>query len=415
MKVLIIGGGGREHALAWKIAQNDKVDKIFVAPGNAGTALMKKGQNIKLSKVEDLLRFALLQSVDLTIVGSENLLVKGIVDKFTKYGLKIFGPDSDAALLEGSKAFAKDFMSKYGVKTAQYQVFEYAAPAKVYLETATYPVVVKASGLAAGKGVLICHTKEEAFDAVNSIMRQRIFGNAGNEVVIEEYLEGVEASILSVTDGNIIVPFISAKDHKKIGEGETGPNTGGMGVVAPNPHMTKEVFDAFRRDILEPTLNGLKAENLGFHGFIFFGLMITKEGPYLLEYNVRLGDPETQAILPLLKNDLTDALLETLDNKLDKIKWEWDDAHSCCVVAASKGYPGEYEKGKEITGLEKTKELVFLAGVEKKNGRLLTSGGRVLNVVGTGSSLAQARKKAYDDLKNISFEGMTYRKDIGKE
>ncbi len=413
MKILIIGNGGREHALAWKFSQNEKVKKIFVAPGNAGISLLAKGQNIKLTKVDDLLQFALMQSIDLTIVGSEALLVEGIVDKFEKYGLKIFGPNQKAAQLEGSKAFSKDFMKKYGVKTAAYEIFEEVAPAKLYLEKVTYPIVVKASGLAAGKGVLICKDKKEATEAIDSIMLQKTFGDAGDEIVIEEFLEGVEASILSITDGQTIIPFLSAKDHKRIGEGETGLNTGGMGVVAPNPYVDDAIMKIFQEEILTPTLAGMKAERMDFNGFIFFGLMITDRGVYLLEYNMRLGDPETQAILPLLKNDLLDGMLQTMDKRLDEIDWQWEDGSACCLVAAAGGYPLSYKKGTEIYGIDKVNDLIFLAGVKRTKESFLTSGGRVLNIVAIGENLTQAREKAYDSLEKISFEGMTYRKDIG--
>ncbi len=413
MKILIIGNGGREHALAWKFSQNEKVKKIFVAPGNAGISLLAKGQNIKLTKVDDLLQFALMQSIDLTIVGSEALLVEGIVDKFEKYGLKIFGPNQKAAQLEGSKAFSKDFMKKYGVKTAAYEIFEEVAPAKLYLEKVTYPIVVKASGLAAGKGVLICKDKKEATEAIDSIMLQKTFGDAGDEIVIEEFLEGIEASILSITDGQTIVPFLSAKDHKRIGEGETGLNTGGMGVVAPNPYVDDAIMKIFQEEILTPTLAGMKAERMDFNGFIFFGLMITNRGVYLLEYNMRLGDPETQAILPLLKNDLLDGMLQTMDKRLDEVDWQWEDGSACCLVAAAGGYPLSYKKGTEIYGIDKVNDLIFLAGVKRTKESFLTSGGRVLNIVAIGENLTQAREKAYDSLEKISFEGMTYRKDIG--
>ncbi len=412
MQLLIIGSGGREHALAWKFSQNEKVTKIFTAPGNAGTAMLDKGENIALTKVDELLSFAQQQKIDLTIVGSEALLVEGIVDSFEAAGLRIFGPDRRAAMLEGSKAFSKDFMKKYGVKTAAYEIFSTPQQALEYLHTASFPIVVKASGLAAGKGVIICQDLSEAEKAVKDIMQHRQFGDAGEKIVIEEYLEGVEASILSITDSKTILTFISAKDHKKIGEGETGLNTGGMGVIAPNPFVDEKVMKLFGEDILTPSLHGIQKEGMKFNGFIFFGLMITKRGVYLLEYNMRLGDPETQAILPLLEDDLLDILLRTMEGDLGNIELHWKKAYSCCVVAASEGYPLSYEKGKTIEGLDNVDVPVFLAGVQSKEGSLLTSGGRVLNVTGTGESLERARQNAYRNIRNIHFDGMYYRKDI---
>jgi phosphoribosylamine--glycine ligase len=411
MKLLIIGGGAREHALAWKFAQNQKVKKIFVAPGNAGIEMLPKAENLNLTKVEDLLHFATQKQIDLTIVGSEALLVDGIVDRFESRGLKAFGPKRNAAILEGSKAYAKGFMKKYGIKTAAYEVFVDERKAKDYLSGVSFPLVVKASGLAAGKGVIICKNRNEAERAIEKIMKDKLFGDAGKEIVIEEFLEGVEASILSITDGETILPFISAKDHKKIGEGETGLNTGGMGVIAPNPYVNEEVMRAFQNEILLPTLKGIKAEKMDFNGFIFFGLMITKKGVYLLEYNMRLGDPETQAILPLMNDDLLDILCQTLNKKLSQVRLHWKKASSCCIVAASGGYPLDYEKGKLITGLEQLATQVFMAGVKRDDG-LRTAGGRVLNVVAYAQTLEAAREKAYQEIKKISFEGMYYRSDI---
>lgn len=366
MKILVVGSGGREHAICWKIQENKNVNKIYCAPGNAGTELLEKVENVDLQGMEDILAFAEKEKIDLTMVGSEELLVAGIVDKFKEKGLKIFGPDSKAALLEGSKAYAKDFMKKYGVKTAAYEIFTDADKAKAYLDTINFPVVIKASGLAAGKGVLICADIKEGIEAVNDIMVDKKFSDAGNEVVIEEFLEGVEASILSITDSKQIVSFISAKDHKKIGEGDTGLNTGGMGVIAPNPYVTTEVYDHYIKDIVEPTLNGIKAEGLDFCGVIFFGLMINSRGVYLLEYNMRMGDPETQVVLPLLDSDFLDILNDTLQGTLDNDKIKWKDQSACCVVAASGGYPEAYNKGYEITGCETVEDIVFMAGVKKK-------------------------------------------------
>ncbi len=413
MKILIIGSGGREHAIAWKLSQNPKVEKIYTAAGNAGIDLLEKGECINLKTVDEILEFAAEKSIDLTIVGSEELLVEGIVDKFTEKNLKIFGPDKYAAQLEGSKVFSKDFMKKYGVKTAEYMTFSDSSKALEYLGKVEFPVVVKASGLAAGKGVIIAQNKEEAEKAVNEIMVEMRFDSAGNEVVIEEFLEGYEASVLSFTDSETILTMVSAKDHKKIGENETGLNTGGMGAICPNPYMTEDVEEAFRKEILEPTLKGIKAEKMDFAGIIFFGVMITKKGVYLLEYNMRLGDPETQAVLPLLKTDLLDIIDSCMNKELNKITLEWKKGFSCCVVASSGGYPGDYKKGYEISFNEKD-GLVFLAGVTEKNGKFLTSGGRVLSTVGLGYTLEEARKNAYNILENINFAGKYCRKDIGK-
>jgi len=412
MKLLVIGSGGREHAIVWKLLQNENIQKIYVAPGNAGTETMEKTENINLSDIDSLLNFAKGNKIDLTILGSEELLVAGIVDKFQAEGLKIFGPHQRAAMLEGSKTFSKDFMKKHGVKTAEYENFDNYDKAYAYLDKCEYPLVIKASGLAAGKGVIIAQNRVEAEEALKDIMLDSKFGQAGAEVVIEEFLEGVEASILSFYDGNIIVPFVSAKDHKKIGEGETGLNTGGMGVIAPNPYVTTEVNELFIKDILEPTLRGLKAENLEFAGVIFFGLMITKNGVYSLEYNMRMGDPETQAVLPLLENDYLDLILHAIEGGLDMVEVKWKNKHSACVVMAAGGYPENYNKGDIIEGLDKVENLVFIAGAKNEKG-IRTNGGRVLNLVALGDTLEDAREIAYKDIKNIKFQGAYYRKDIG--
>ena len=413
MKILVVGSGGREHAICWKVSQNEKVEKVFCAPGNGGTAMLPKGENVNVKGIDELLEFALKEKIDLTIVGSEELLVDGIVDRFQEKGLKIFGPDKKAALLEGSKAYAKDFMKKYGVKTAAYEVFTEVDKAKEYIKTCEFPLVVKASGLAAGKGVLICQNLEEALKAVDEIMVDKVFSAAGEKIVVEEFLDGVEASILSVTDSKVILPFISAKDHKKIGEKETGLNTGGMGTIAPNPYVTKEVYDAFINGIMNPTLEGIKAEGMNFAGVIFFGLMITDKGVYLLEYNMRMGDPETQVVLPLLESDFIELLESGLKGDLANTDVKWSNKLACCVVLASGGYPEAYNKGYEITGIDKVDNMVFVAGAKAEDGKLLTSGGRVLNVVAVGDNLEDARAKAYADAEKIDFTGKYCRKDIG--
>lgn len=409
MKILIVGSGGREHAIGKKLRENRADVELFFATGNGGTQTI--GKNVPLATVSELCAFAKEQVIDLTIVGSEDLLVAGIVDAFQKEGLAIFGPHKKAAMLEGSKAFAKGFMQKYGIKTAAYATFREYKEALIYLEKIAYPTVIKASGLAAGKGVVIAQNKTEAIAALRAIMEDKVFGQSGNEVVIEEYLEGVEASVLSFYNGNEIVPFVSAKDHKKIGEGETGLNTGGMGVIAPNPFVTPEILKSFEKDILQPTLKGLNAEELQFAGVIFFGLMLTSKGVYLLEYNLRMGDPETQAILPLLETDLLDLTLDAMEGKTLAPKWK--SQHSCCVVLVSGGYPLAYEKGHEINGIEKLKVPYFIAGATEDNGRYLTSGGRVLNVVALADTAKDARQKAYMEIEKISFEKSFYRKDIG--
>lgn len=413
MKILVVGSGGREHAICWKVSQNEKVEKVFCAPGNGGTAMLPKGENVNVKGIDELLEFALKEKIDLTIVGSEELLVDGIVDRFQEKGLKIFGPDKKAALLEGSKAYAKDFMKKYGVKTAAYEVFTEVDKAKEYIKTCEFPLVVKASGLAAGKGVLICQNLEEALKAVDEIMVDKVFSAAGEKIVVEEFLDGVEASILSVTDSKVILPFISAKDHKKIGEKETGLNTGGMGTIAPNPYVTKEVYDAFINGIMNPTLEGIKAEGMNFAGVIFFGLMITDKGVYLLEYNMRMGDPETQVVLPLLESDFIELLESGLKGDLANADVKWSNKSACCVVLASGGYPEAYNKGYEITGIDKVDNMVFVAGAKAEDGKLLTNGGRVLNVVAVGDNLEDARAKAYADAEKIDFTGKYCRKDIG--
>ncbi len=412
MNLLITGGGGREHALALKLAENQRVNKIYCAPGNGATALLDKCENINIFKPDELVEFAASNKIELTIPGSEDLLVEGIVDLFKSKNIPVFGPHQSAAMLEGSKIFAKGFMERFGIKTAEYETFYSAADALMYLKTSTAPLVVKADGLAAGKGVIICQTIDEAEKAVREIMIDNCFGKAGGSVVIEEFLEGYEASILSIFDGNSITPFISAKDHKKIGEGERGLNTGGMGVIAPNPYVSDAVFEDFRNNILNPTLRGLKEENLEFSGIIFFGLMITEKGIYLLEYNLRMGDPETQAVLPLLESDLLVIFEKANRGNLSEKDLQWSGNCSCAVVQSSGGYPLAYDKGHEINGIEDD-QIVYISGAQLSEGKLITSGGRVLTAVGVASSAEQARINAYKMMKKISFKDQYYRNDIG--
>ena len=420
MKILIVGAGGREHAIAWKLAQNKNIEKIYIAPGNAGSELIDIAENVELGSIREYIEFAKNNNIDLTIVGSEELLVQGIVDEFKKNNLKIYGPDKKTAILEGSKVFSKDFMRKYGIKTADYKVFDNPDEAEKYLkncEKEKFPIVIKASGLAAGKGVIIAQNLKEAEEAVKEIMIDKKFSSSGNEIVIEEYLEGKEASILSFTDCNVILPLLSAKDHKKIGENETGLNTGGMGVISPNPYVTDEIFEEFKKNIMEPTLRGIREEGMDFEGVIFFGLMITKKGLYLLEYNMRMGDPETQAVLPLMETDLLELLEKAFDKRLSEVKIKWKPLHSCCVVAVAGGYPEKYNKGDIISGIDnigKNGELIFICGAKKEDDNFVTSGGRVLNIVGLGKTLEEAQNSAYKAIKNINFENMYYRKDIGK-
>lgn len=412
MKILLIGSGGREHAIAWKLAKNEKVEKIFVAPGNGGTARESKCENVNVIEIDELLEFALENFIDLTVVGPEDPLTRGIVDKFKMNGLKIFGPSKKAAMLEGSKSFSKDFMKKYGVRTAQYGTFTKCEEAKAYLENCEYPIVIKADGLAAGKGVVIAATKEEAMKTIDDFMISDIFKGAGQKVVIEEFLEGVEASILSITDGKTLIPFISGKDHKQIFDGDKGPNTGGMGVLAPNPFVTDDVMRDFEENIVANTLKGIQEEGFDFKGIIFFGLMITKKGTYLLEYNVRMGDPETQSVLTLMESDLVDLVEAALDSRLHEVEVKWYDGACVNVVLASKGYPGTFEKGFEITIDESIKDKVFLAGAQLEDGVLRTSGGRVLSVVGRGRTVQEARKEAYELVEMVDFEGKYFRRDI---
>jgi phosphoribosylamine--glycine ligase len=413
MKVLVVGSGGREHAIAWKLSKNERVSAVYCAPGNGGTHFEDKCINVPISSIEDLKLFALDEKIDLTIVGPEEPLTKGITDKFKAAGMKIFGPSKDAAQLEGSKIYAKNFMKKYGVKTAAFEVFYDLNKAQLYLANCDYPIVIKADGLAAGKGVVICSNKEEADSVLEDFMLKDIFKGSGKKIVVEEFLEGVEASILSITDGNIIIPFISAKDHKQIYDSNLGPNTGGMGAIAPNPYCSEEVLKTFERDIMLPTLEGIKTETLDYTGIIFFGIMITKKGVYNLEYNVRMGDPETQAVLPLMESDFLELIEAAMDKSLSNYKIRWKNQHSCCVVATSPGYPGNYKTNLLINVGEITDSKFFAAGLQEKEGKVYTSGGRVFAITSTGEDLTKAVEKSYGNIKNCSFEGMYYRKDIG--
>ncbi|WP_129407992.1 phosphoribosylamine--glycine ligase [Marinitoga lauensis] len=412
MKVAVIGNGGREQAIAWKLSHNSNIEKIYCIPGNGGTALENKCENINLNNINDMVEFAKKENIELTIVGLEKYLVEGIVDVFQKNNLKIIGPDKKASLLEGSKVYAKNFAIKYGIQTAKYNSFDNFEEALKYIKNIEFPAVIKADGLAAGKGVVIAKDLQDAENTLNDFMNNDIFSGAGKKVIIEEFLEGYEMSVFVLIDGENYKIFQTAKDHKKILEGEKGLNTGGMGAVSPHPMLNDELMKKIKEKIVEPTMLGIKREQLNYNGILFIGLMIQNNEPYLLEYNVRFGDPETQAILPLLETDLFEIFYALSERKLDEIEIKWKDKKSCCVVLAAKGYPVKYEKGNEIK-LD-TNALVFHAGTKLENGKLLTNGGRVLSIVETGKTLEEARNKAYNEIEKIKFKDKYYRKDIGK-
>lgn len=414
MKILLIGNGGREHAIAAKLSESHSVEKIYCAPGNGGTANENKCENVNITDLEKLAAFAGEKGIDITVVGPEAPLVEGITDLFKNKGLKIFGPSGEGAKLEGSKIYSKKFMKKYGVKTAEYEVFEEFGAAAEYIKTCSYPVVIKADGLAAGKGVVICKDELEAEKTLQDFMVGDIFKGSGKKIVVEEFLEGVEASILSITDGNVMLPFISAKDHKQIFDGNEGPNTGGMGAIAPNPFCSKEVLKDFEQNVLKPTLKGIQEEKLDYTGIVFFGIMITKKGVYNLEYNVRMGDPETQVVLTMMDSDFAELIKYAVDGKLKDFNIKWKAGHACCVAAVSGGYPGSYKTGCEINILEDIECSVFHAGTKLENGKLLTSGGRVLCTSAAASTLKEARETAYRNLEKIDFKDIYYRRDIGK-
>ena len=418
MKVLIVGSGGREHAIAWKVAQSPKVDKIFCAPGNAGIAQYAQCIDIGAMEFDKLTDFAKKEKIDLTIIGMDDPLVGGIVDAFEKEGLRVFGPRKNAAILEGSKAFSKDLMKKYKIPTAAYENFTDPVSAIAYLEQAKFPIVLKADGLALGKGVLICNTLEEAKEGVKSIMLDKKFGSAGNQMVIEEFMTGREVSVLSYVDGKTIKTMTSAQDHKRAGDGDTGLNTGGMGTFSPSPFYTKEVDEFCQKYIYQPTVDAMAAEGREFKGIIFFGLMLTSEGPKVLEYNARFGDPEAQVVLPRMKNDIIEVMEACIDGTLDEIDLQFEDNAAVCVILASNGYPVKYEKGFPIHGLEKFENkdgyYVFHAGTKKEKEEIVTNGGRVLGVTAKGSDLRQARANAYEAVQWIDFDSKYYRHDIGK-
>ena len=418
MKILIVGGGGREHAIAWKLAKSPKVEKMYCAPGNAGIAEVAECVNIGVMEFDKLVAFAKEHEIDLTVVAPDDPLAAGAVDAFEAAGLRAFGPRANAAILEGSKAFSKDLMKKYGIPTAAYETFNDPEKALAYLETAKMPIVLKADGLALGKGVLICKDLEEAKAGVKTLMMDKQFGSAGDEIVIEEFMTGREVSVLSFVDGKTIKIMTSAQDHKRAKDGDQGLNTGGMGTFSPSPFYTPQV-DAFCKEhIYQKTVDAMKAEGREFKGIIFFGLMLTADGPKVLEYNARFGDPETQVVLPRMKNDLVDLFEACIDGTLDQINLEFEDNAAVCVVLASAGYPEHYEKGFEIRGLENFKDrdgyYVFHAGSKfDEQGRVVTNGGRVLGVTATGTNLKEARANAYKATEWIDFDNKYMRHDIG--
>ena len=419
MKILIVGSGGREHVIAWKCARSPKVEKIYCAPGNAGIAEVAQLVPLKADQFEELADFAQSHEIDLTVIGMDDPLVGGIVDVFEERGLRVFGPRKNAAILEGSKAFSKDLMKKYNIPTAAYETFTDKEKAIDYLKNqATFPIVLKASGLALGKGVLICETLEEALEGTEEIMGVKKFGSAGDEMVIEEFMTGREVSVLSFVDGTHIKEMASAQDHKRAGDGDTGLNTGGMGNFSPSPFYTEEVQQFCREKIFQPTVDAMKAEGREFKGVIFFGLMLTENGPKVLEYNCRFGDPEAQVVLPRMENDIVDVFEACIDGTLDQIDLKFSDEACVCVVLASDGYPVAYEKGKEIRGLEnfagKDDYFCFHAGTAEKDGRIVTNGGRVLGITALGKDLKEARAKAYEAVEWVDFDNKYCRHDIAK-
>jgi phosphoribosylamine--glycine ligase len=416
MRILVIGSGGREHALAWKLGQSPQVSQLFIAPGNGGTAALGQNVPIAVTDIPGLVSFARQEQIGLTLVGPEIPLVAGVVDAFNAAGLRAFGPTQAAARLEGSKAFAKQFMVEEGIPTAPAATFRDYAAAQAYLRQVAPPVVVKASGLAAGKGVIICPTIQEAEAALRQVMAERVFGDAGDEALIETCLQGEEVSLLAFCDGRTVVPMLPARDYKRVGDGDQGLNTGGMGGYAPSPYLPPALVQEIMAHVLQPAVDGMQRRGTPYVGVLYAGLMLTELGPRVLEFNCRFGDPETQSLMPLLESDLVEICLACTERRLDQIQVRWSTDHAACVVLASGGYPGDYTSGKEIMGLDKASRtgVVFHAGTKQQDGRLVTAGGRVLAVTSTAPSLAQARAQAYTAAEQIQFEGMHYRKDIAQ-
>ena len=414
MKIIVVGGGGREHAIIKKLKENKEIEKIYALPGNGGIAADAECVGIGATDIDGIVKFAYENGVDYAVVAPDDPLVLGCVDTLEAHGVPCFGPRSEAAIIEGSKVFSKNLMKKYGIPTAAYEVFSDADAALEYIKTAPIPTVIKADGLALGKGVIIATTREEAEEAVISIMKDKKFGKSGNSIVVEEFLEGPEVSVLSFTDGKVVVPMISSMDHKRAGDGDTGLNTGGMGTIAPNPYYTDEVAKECMEKIFLPTISAMNAEGRTFKGCLYFGLMITKDGPKVIEYNCRFGDPETQVVLPLLKSDLFTIMKATTDGTLADTPVEFYDKNAACVIMASNGYPTAYEKGFEITIPDDIADCVFVAGAALKDGKLLTSGGRVLGVTAIAGSLKEAIDESYGMVEKIHFDNAFYRHDIGK-
>ncbi len=413
MKVMVVGGGGREHAIIKKLKENKEIEKIYALPGNGGMADDAECVAIGAKDIEAITEFAKTNAIDFAVVAPDDPLVLGAVDELQKLGIPCFGPEKNAAIIEGSKVFSKNLMKKYGIPTATYEVFENAEDALAYIKTAPIPTVIKADGLALGKGVIIAMTREEAEDAVRSIMQDKAFGESGNRIVVEEFLEGPEVSVLSFTDGKTVVPMISSMDHKRAKDNDEGLNTGGMGTIAPNPYYTPAVAERCMKEIFLPTINAMNAEGRPFKGCLYFGLMITKDGPKVIEYNCRFGDPETQVVLPLLESDLFEIMKHVAAGTLDQAEVKFSSKSACCVVMASNGYPVKYQSGFEIT-MPKDKNI-YVAGAKLADGKLLTAGGRVLGVTETADTLAQAIEKAYETVKTVNFENAYYRNDIGKK
>ena len=413
MKILVVGSGGREHAIIKKIKENKDVTEIYALPGNGGISKDAVCVNIGAKDIDKIAQFAVDNKIDYAIVAPDDPLVLGCVDALNEKGIPCFGPEAKAAIIEGSKVFSKNLMKKYSIPTAEYEVFDNLENALKYLETAPIPTVIKADGLALGKGVIIATTRDEAKEAVISMMRDEMFGNSGKTVVIEEFLTGPEVSVLSFTDGKTVIPMISSMDHKRVGDNDTGLNTGGMGTVAPNPYYTKEIADICMETIFIPTINAMNSEGRTFKGCLYFGLMLTPKGPKVIEYNCRFGDPETQVVLPLLESDLLTVMQATTNGTLDKIEVKFKDAHACCVIMASNGYPQSYQKGFEMNIPGSIWNKVYVAGAKLENGVLKTNGGRVLGATEVANSLKSAIDGAYALVKEISFENAYYRNDIG--
>lgn len=416
MDILIIGNGGREHALAWKLKQSSKIKNIFVAPGNAGTSAI--AQNIPVSKTEEIIEWIKKNHIDLVIIGPDSYLAEGMVDKLKDLGIAVFGPTKMAAEIEWSKAFAKQFMKEEGIPTAMYEVFDDLEKAKSYIGTQSFPLVIKASGLALGKGVIIADSLKEAEDALGKIMHDKVFGEAGNKVVIEEYLIGKEISVHAFCDGENVVMFPAAQDHKRIFDNDKGPNTGGMGTITPVPWITKADMKEIKEKVVIPTINALKKRGRPFKGILFPGIMLTKNGPKVIEFNARFGDPETQSYMRILDTDLVDIIFACINGNLKKQKITWSPKSACCIVCASGGYPGKYQKGEIIDGLDNIQDdniMIFHAGTKLDKNETITNGGRIIGVTATGNDLQKSLLKAYKALESISFEGMQYRRDIGKK